>query len=213
MDYRYTMYENKTEDIEKRKQELLYEMLMKHPRMKNHYKYLRDSNLNFKPHLLEIYDEKCVYCGNSLRNIPIDLFEIDHFINVASFKKNDSYANCIDNLFPSCKACNRLKGDFYIKGEYIKILNPNKEISNVFFRDDMYNIKISNKYVDDKTIESFYNTLLLDNEVRRLDYLLLSMKGFASRLDDGEKKCKLLECIDSLSHKRNKLSYQLDNKK
>ena len=137
----------------------------------------------------------------------IELFEIDHFINEASFQVADKKnAHKIENLVPACQLCNRGKSGLTIEGDYIDVLNPESgELAKVFYRDEKYYIQVSDDYKDDEFIEEFYNALALRKESRRLDYLLLKMRGLNKTLEDGHKaKQGLTNIINELQRKRNR---------
>ena len=107
VDYRYLLYPNA------------------YPEISNFYIHIRSNEGPYKRKFIKLYNDKCVYCGNSLDNINIALFEIDHYINEASFSSdNKNEANVIENLVPSCQKCNRGKNGLTITGEYIHILHP-----------------------------------------------------------------------------------------
>lgn len=205
-DYRNTEYCQKFENIKNKKEELKNKILEKHPNLTNFYKIIRDKDGGFKNAYLQIYNNKCVYCGNSLDNISIDLMEIDHYINKASFDgENDAHQ--IANLLPACQMCNRGKAGLTITNDYISILHPEGDIlPRVFLRDEKYNIYISEKYAKDPFINEFYNKLSFGRETRRLDFLLLKMRGLCSKLDKrSEVKSSLLEIINELQMRRNRL--------
>lgn len=205
-DYRYTIYDFKTENKKNRKKDLEKMILSEHCRATNLYDLVRDNGKKYKSMLLKIYDKKCVYCGNSLENIPITLFEIDHFINYVSFNGNDIEANKFDNLYPSCHKCNRSKHAFTIPINHQNILNPDENIAKVFERNDLYGIVIKKEFINDKVVCDFYDALSLDNETRRLDYLLLSMRGILKQNINDDVRQKLLDCVVALQLKRNTYS-------
>ena len=88
-DYRNTDYCKTLCDIHTKKEEFKKQMIKDHPRMTNYYRYISEKGGPYKRQFIELYNAKCVYCGNSLDNITIELFEIDHFINEASFQGAD----------------------------------------------------------------------------------------------------------------------------
>lgn len=204
-DYRNTEYCKTLCDIETKKQEFKKKMLKDHPKMTNFYKYLREKNGQYKRKFIELYNDKCVYCGNSLDNIAIDLFEIDHFINEASFHGSNR-AHEIENLVPACQLCNRGKNGLTIDGIYLNVLNPEIDVMPmVFYRDEKYNIKITDDYKTDEFIEKFYIALQLGKESRRLDFLLLKMRGLSKHLQEGNKvKQSLINIINELQQKKNR---------
>ena len=206
-DYRNTDYCKTLCDIYTKKEEFKKQMIKDHPRMTNYYRYISENGGQYKRQFIELYNDKCVYCGNSLDNITIELFEIDHFINEASFQGADKKnAHKIENLVPACQLCNRGKSGLTIEGDYIDVLNPESgELPKVFYRDEKYYIQISDDYKADDFIERFYIALALGKESRRLDYLLLKMKGLTKKLEDGHKvKQGLTNIINVLQQKRNR---------
>ena len=66
-------------------------------------------------------------------------------------------------------------------------------------------IKVEKKYLMDATICNFYKKLKFDEEIRRLDFLLLNMYGFYKKYKLDYKLEKMLNCILLLQQKRNKL--------
>lgn len=67
-----------------------------------------------------------------------------------------------------------------------------------------YYIRISEKKNGDKTIKEFYEKVDLGNQLHRLDYLLLNMRGLCKKITDKHPAYgKLMEAIDLLQHKRN----------
>lgn len=84
----------------------------------------------------------------------------------------------------ACHSCNQNKHEYVIDDNYLKLLNPDlNNIAEVFARDERYNIVISFKYKDDKTINEFYRKLKLDSEICRLNFLLMNINGLISKLD------------------------------
>ena len=210
-DYRYTKYEKKNPNMINDKIKFIKLLQKKHKRTDNHYALIRNNSDNYKLEYLKIFDYKCVYCGNSLENIPIYLFEIDHYINQASSVNNSSnQVNHIDNLFPACKICNSKKSNITFKNKYIDLFEPCTNIQNVFYRDELYNIRICKEYCDDEFIKLFYTKLKLDNDARRIDYLLLCMRGLVKKVKSLKLSSKLNE---ELSNKLNELIIVLQSKR
>lgn len=208
-DYRNTEFCLAIENIAQKKEAFKQSMIDAQPKITNFYKYLSDKDGQYKNNFLKLYNDKCAYCGNSLDNISIDLMEIDHYINEASFSVEEKInAHQIENLFPSCQTCNRKKSGITIYGDYIKILNPDgNEVAKVFYRDTKYNICISKQYENDAFIIDFYNKLAFGREQRRLDFLLLKMRGLHAKLkENGYVKETLLGLINTLQSKRNRMS-------
>lgn len=198
-DYRYTIYEKKG-NVPRDFTKIFSLFKARRITTENHYKWIKKKNAPFKKIFLNIYDNRCVYCGNTIDNIHIDLFEIDHYKNKASFE-NESEAGDIINLYPSCQACNRGKSGIEIKGEYLKILDPNNNIYNVFFRDDDYSICIKDEYKTDDFIKKFYDDVHLGNQTKRIDYLLKVMNDISNKLPESV-KAEMTSAYVMLSKKR-----------
>jgi 5-methylcytosine-specific restriction endonuclease McrA len=205
-DYRNTPYCSQLEDVDQKKQLLKSEINKVHPKLKNIYTKVKDTNGPYKKKFMEIYNFKCSYCGNSISNINMTLFEVDHYICESSFNSK-SKAGEMENLVLSCYDCNRAKGKFLIDCKYSDILNPDLEhITSLFYRDNNYYIQISDDYKDDKHIEAFYNKLKLGSQSRRLDFLLMHMCGFCETIKDKPQYEKLNEILNKLHQKRNLIS-------
>ncbi|CAM3905501.1 HNH endonuclease [Cohnella lubricantis] len=202
-DYRNTEYCPELEQVESKKKALNNEILKNHPGVRIIYNRVKNNNDLYKRKFMEIYNFKCSYCGNSIINISSTLFEIDHFICESSFKSNE-IAGKMENLVLACYDCNRSKGKFLIKQEYVNILNPDLDnIKNVFIRDDSYNIQIANEYKADEYISKFYTKLKLGYQSRRLDYLLMKMDGLCKKYNAMPQTAKLFEILRRLQQKRN----------
>lgn len=183
-DYRNTKYCPKLEHVESKKEKLKSEISSKHPRVQNYYNVVKKNSDCFKRLFAKIYNYKCAYCGISLE-ILTDLsdFEIDHFKCESSFDSQID-AGILSNLVLACRPCNHSKHEYLIDGNYLKLLNPDlNNIAEVFARDERYNIVITSKYKDDKTIKGFYYKLRLDSEICRLDFLLMNINGLISKLN------------------------------
>ncbi len=203
-DYRYTKYEKKNTDIFNEKSKFISKLESEHPRATNQHYLVSMNEGPYKKPFLEMYDNKCVYCGNSIKNIAINLFEIDHYINKASVKESeDDSINHINNLYPACKLCNSKKSGITFIDEYIDLFNPDNNIYNLFYRDEQFNIKIQDEYIGDDFIKKFYEKLKLNHNARRLDYLLLCMRGLAEKTNGSELSKELGLLIISLQEKRN----------
>lgn len=162
---------------------------------------LRDNEFNKR--FVQIYNCKCAYCGVSMDILPATLFEVDHYIAESLFDDKNK-AGKIENLVLSCYQCNRNKKALVISDKYVKQLNTdNGKITEVFYRDDKYYIRINKSFQNDKKIEEFYEKLKLFHQSHRIDYLLLSMNGLHSKVEDKNKKEKLAEAILLLQKKRN----------
>lgn len=202
-DYRNTDYCDSLQELRKKKKVLDDKISKEHPRAKIMYNQIKDVNKNYKDKFMKIYNYKCSYCGNSIWNLDVTLLEIDHFICESSFESKEE-AGKIENLVLACYDCNRAKRDFPIDNEYIEIVNPDlEEIKNVFIRDSMYYIKVSEKYKNDKFIISFYKQLKLGYETRRLDFLLMNLQGLYMKLEGRPEADKLSIILNKLHQKRN----------
>lgn len=202
-DYRNTIFCPKLEDIDKKKEKLNEEITQEHTRVKIIYNQIKDKDNVYKAKFMKIYNYKCSYCGNSIDNISSNLFEVDHYICESSFKSKE-VAGKIENLVLACYDCNRTKSDFLIENKYTDILNPDLEkIKDVFFRDEMYYIGISDEYKNDKFIKSFYDQLKLAYQSRRLDFLLINILGLCEKVEGKPQAEKLNIILRKLQQKRN----------
>ena len=151
---------------------------------------------------MKIYNYKCSYCGVSIKIIPKDLLEIDHYILKHCFSSSTE-SERIENLVLSCSKCNRAKGEYYINKSYADLFHPdNRSIENIFKRDKDYYIRINDDYITDDIILGFYEKLKLNFQVKRLDYLLMNMKGIYEKLKGSPEEVLLAECIMEIENKR-----------
>ncbi|MCT2160489.1 HNH endonuclease [Granulicatella adiacens] len=206
MDYRNTIYKQFNNDILKQKEELNQQIKREHPRLKIIYNKIKDRDSKFNKKFQEIYNRKCVYCGVNQDIMSSGLFEVDHFICESSFEGNSVEAGALSNLVLSCKKCNRAKGDLRWEEKYSSVFEvDSKNIVNVFFRECDYSIKICKQYLSDDTVNEFYNKLKFDEEIRRLDYLLMNMNDFYNKYKSDSRVKELLESIHSLQQARNRM--------
>ena len=84
-DYRNTRYCPLLKNIEKQKQCLEEEIKSTSPRTKIIYNKVSDRKSVYHKKFAEIYNEKCAYCGALWGLLPVESFEVDHFLNEASF--------------------------------------------------------------------------------------------------------------------------------
>ena len=156
-----------------------------------------------------MYNNKCAYCGALWGLLPVESFEVDHFLNEASFPDTTEgrvEAGRMINLVWSCISCNRGKREITIKPPYDDLLNvDNGNIAMVFRRDREFYIRICNTYQNDKFIQQFYKSLHLGYETRRLDYLGLQLEGKYQAEKDEKRKNKLGECLSILMKERNRM--------
>ena len=205
-DYRNTIYCNSLTGIKERKDSIVKLVAHSHPRAIDMHNYVSVNNSDYKNEFMKAYNYKCAYCGVSLEVTPYKTFEVDHFINEASFPKK-SAAGYIGNLVLACYDCNRKKSGFIIsKDIYINIYPDDEEITRTFVRDDNFYIQISPKKINNHTIVDFYEQLSLGSELHRLDYLVMNMIGFRKKYLQNEVLAgKLGEAIYLLQTKRNRM--------
>ena len=203
-DYRNTEYCPILENVADKKKTLEKNIKIAHPRQKIMYNKVHKRNTIFNKEFCDIYNCKCAYCGVSMEILPAMLFEVDHFVAESLFDDKEE-AGKLDNLVLACYQCNRNKKEFEISEEYIEQLSTdNGQIANVFIRDNEYYIRISDAYIHDGTVKSFYDQLQLVHQTRRLDYLLMSMQGLHKKIEGTAQGGKLAEAILILQRKRNK---------
>ncbi|MBQ4559511.1 MAG: HNH endonuclease [Tyzzerella sp.] len=203
-DYRNTQYCPSLENIADKKKKLQNDIIEKHPRQRNIYNKVRDKKSSYNEQFVQIYNYKCAYCGVSMDVLPAQLFEVDHFIAESLFD-NKNEAGKLENLALSCYQCNRNKSNFALVGEYTKKLcTDDGKIADVFCRDEDYYIRIKDEYKEDETIKKFYDKLQLVHQTRRLDYLLMNMKGLYKKLEGTTEGGRLAQAILIMQEKRNK---------
>ena len=206
-DYRNSKYCPKLTELAKKKSDVKESVSAKHPKARDMHTYISNNDELFKQQFIEAYNGKCAYCGVSTEIIPWKMFEIDHFIPKASARFNGSKANAgyIDNLILSCYDCNRAKKDLEFPDDELYKIHPDKnEIIEAFVRDDNYYIKISEKMNDDSTVKKFYEQVDLGNQLHRIDFLLMNMRGLCKKITDKHSAYgKLMEAVELLQHKRN----------
>jgi len=203
-DYRNTIYVQYNNDILKQKEELNQQIKRKHPRLEIIYNKVNDRNSEFNDKFQKIYNRKCVYCGVNQAVMSSGLFEVDHFICESSFEGDLVKAGVLSNLVLSCKKCNRAKGDLRWEEQYSSIFEvDSRNIVNVFYRASDYSIKIQPQYHSDDVVNKFYKKLKLDEEVRRLDYLLMTMNDFCDKYKSDDRVKGLSGSIRLLQQARN----------
>ena len=204
-DYRNTRYCPEFKNIVAQKQALKTEIENKH-QVKDLYTLISPNDGNtFKYDFMRIYNHKCCYCGVQLPIIPKQMFEIDHFRH----KKHVAFANTasagtIDNLVLACRKCNRSKSEIIIDDDdYEKLYPDDGSIAGSFVRDDDYYIEVAPEMQGDEKIQAFYKQLKLNEEVRRLDYLLMNIRGLREKASDKPEIQNLLgKAYDTLIEKR-----------
>lgn len=205
-DYRNTSYCEELIDVSTKKEKLHNLIMDNHPKQKIIYNKVKDKTTEYYEQFKQIYNEKCAYCGVSMDVLPESLFEVDHFV-AESLYSSKAEAGQLPNLVLSCYGCNRNKRDFPVDGEYVEHLNPdNGNINKVFYRDNLYYIKVRDSYCGDSKIKEFYNKIEFGNQIRRLDYLLLNMCELHKKIEGRKSSAILAECILLLQRKRNRFA-------
>lgn len=208
-DYRRSKYCVPFKNITSNKNKLLKKLKSDFPKLEDVYSKIRENDKEYKMEFMKIYNYKCSYCGVSLDILNKRMFEIDHYISKKADKfKNNNNANEIENLVLACQFCNRKKSDFLVSDSEYSLLYPDTEkIKKIFYRDEQYYIKITNEYSQNETIKKFYEQLEMVGEVRRLDFLLISLlnfkKKYRNKLENLHILNKLSDIIEKLKNKRN----------
>ena len=187
------------EDINSHKNEVL-----KGHRIPNHYSFIHKRGSHANTEFRKAFNYKCAYCGVNEEINSVLLFEVDHYICQTSTKLSIDFNN-FDNLVNSCYACNRHKSGIDIEDNYLDILNPKKNIQNVFTRGEDFTITINSNYSSDEYISDFYKKMKFDHNLRRIDFLILSITDLESTISNQEIKEKLIVLIENLKQKRNKI--------
>ena len=141
-----------------------------------HYDKIKNKCSNYYETFQEIYHQKCGYCGVSVSINSAPQYELDHFINeLQKTSPNGKSVDHIENLIFACRNCNQAKKEFDTK-KIIGIVHPDGEnIKKVFERDNYYKIVISQEYLNNEEVKSFYSKMKFDYAYRKLDYLLLNL--------------------------------------
>lgn len=141
-----------------------------------HYDKIKDKSSAYYETFQEIYQKKCGYCGVSVSINSAPQYELDHFINeLQKTSPNGKSVDHIENLIFACRNCNQAKKEFDTK-KIIDIVHPDGEnIKKVFERDKYYKIVISQEYLNNEEVKSFYSKMKFDYAYRKLDYLLLNL--------------------------------------
>ncbi|MFS0673659.1 HNH endonuclease [Ornithinibacillus sp. 179-J 7C1 HS] len=207
-DYRNTSYKVYDYTLGKKKLDFMDDFKSIHPRAWNIYSYVNKNGEGFNIKFRNLYHDKCVYCGISTQVINSSNFEVDHFIPKTvldlklEYDKKDIHG--IDNLVNSCKMCNRGKKDFLCDSEELENLHPdNNKLPFIFYRNKDLSIEVSSDYNRD-TVKDFYTKLKLDNQLRRLDYLLMEMKDFCDRYEGAPIINEIHRLILKIESKRRK---------
>lgn len=206
-DYRRTSYEESAGDLASGKAEVEQNIRAEHPKQKDLHELLRKNESPYKMAFIKAYGGKCAYCGVSIRIIDKKQFEIDHYIPHTDRTrfKNKSEAGCMENLILACYDCNRNKGDYSVSDHYRSELHPDGQgIVHCFYRDEDYYIRINPEKTTENDIVNFYNQLRLGQEIHRLDYLLMSLKGLRDKHSENNEICSILSnAIMLMQEKRN----------
>lgn len=206
-DYRNTKYCPKLTNLADKKNDIKNAILAEHSRAKDMHTYISKNDRPFKQKFIEAYNGKCAYCGVSIEIIPWKMFEIDHFIpkEADRFGNSKAKAGYIENLVLSCYDCNRAKSALECPDEELHKIHPDgTEITDSFVRDDDYYIRVSEKMKNDDTVNLFYKQLELGNQLHRIDYLLMNMRGLCKKITDKHPAHeKLISAIDLLQQRRN----------
>lgn len=204
-DYRNTEYCPNLSKIKSKKNDLVIKIKQDHPRAIDMHNYVSSNSTVYKEQFMAAYNNKCAYCGVSVDVIPVQMFEVDHFIYQKNFKTKKE-AGYIENLVLSCYDCNRGKSSLPIPTSAFKDLHPDGEgIARTFVRDKDFYIQISPDKENDPTVQNFYKELKLWSELHRLDYMLMSMIGMQKVLTGkDEALAKLGQAITTLRSKRNR---------
>ena len=209
-DYRNTAYCPVLDKVDEQKSALVKEIEKASPRTKIIYNKVRERGSIYHKKFAEIYNEKCAYCGAMLGWLPVESFEVDHFINEDSFPdtiEGRIEAGKISNLAWACVSCNRGKRGITIEPPYDSLLNvDNGNITHVFRRDEDFYIRICDTYQEDEFIQKFYHALHLGYETRRLDYFALKLEGKCNEEKDEKRKLVLLEQLKRLRNRRNHMA-------
>lgn len=205
-DYRCSKYEEAFGHIRRRKEELLRKIVCRYPRKKNHYSIVSNNNKDcYKKDFGLVYDNKCAYCGISVKLIPLSLFEVDHFSPKSSPTSDN--VNNLNNLVLACPFCNSKKLNFVVSDEAHELLHPDfGNISSLFYRDDDFSIRIQESFSDNKDVNDFYAKMCLNSDIKRLDFLLMSIYGLIELLDGTsytEIRAELYRVLRVLIEKRN----------
>lgn len=205
-DYRITKYEEEFDGISEKKRLVRDQIKKDKPRVKDFHTYISDNDGLYKKPFMNAYNGKCAYCGLSIDIIPKSYFEIDHFIYQKSSKfatKKD--AGYIENLVLACHNCNHKKSGYIVADDdYDKLYPDTAEIKTTFSRDEDFYIRYNTPCND--SIVQFYEQLGLGDELKRVDYLLMSILGLEKKLYDAglnEAYVKIDSMYKLLLRKRN----------
>lgn len=199
-DYRLSQYSTVTFDnISVNKENFLIEFKKLHPRAKKIYTYVNrrksPENILFR----DIYYNTCIYCGVNTQINSSSQFEVDHVIAQANNDSSDKHD--INNLANSCCLCNGRKKAIDIT-KYMDLHPDVNKLNYMFYRDNDFYIKIDLKYQNIPEVTEFYNILKLNDELHRLEYLLITMKGFCIKNSCHPKINEIKDFISNLEQYR-----------
>lgn len=211
-DYRCTKYEKDLEVDCAQKEKLKCLLSLKHPKTNNHYSLIHQNEKPYKKAFAQIYNNKCAYCGISTDLLSLILYEIDHFIPKETGLGDT--VNDISNLVLSCKACNMKKQGFtFTMEENQTICFPdNNTIRDVFARSDDFSIVVNKAYEGNNDVMSFYKKLNLGSQLKRLDYLLMSIIGlreYTRKIEKNDIALMLDDIFFGLKKKRDTITSDL----
>lgn len=207
-DYRNTKSKNHVFELKAKKKDFIVKFKSFHPRTQNVYENVKSQGSDINRIFREMYFHKCIYCGVSNDVIDSSSFEVDHFIPQTVLKDSDlkyeaNFINGIDNLVNSCKFCNRSKSGFICADESHEYIHPDEnKLHEIYFRKEDFSIGILPEYFDDKVVNEFYQALKLDNELRRLDYLIMELKAFVTENEDNPDIKDVYKAILEIEQKR-----------
>ncbi|MFS3915509.1 HNH endonuclease [Bacillus australimaris] len=207
VDYRNTSYKQFDFSLREKKVSFIENFKLDYPKAWNIYNYVNRKGEVYNIKFREMYHDKCVYCGVSIQVINSSNFEVDHVIPKSVLKLERGYdakeIHGINNLVNSCQMCNRGKEDFLCDIENLETLHPDyNKLPTIFNRRSDYSIEINNEYKDISLIKEFYKKLKLNNQLRRLDYLLMEMKDFCDRYEGEQIINELEKLILRIENKR-----------
>lgn len=209
-DYRCTKYCEQFVGLTSKKEELRKNIQKEHKKeIIDYHKYVSKNKSVYKKEFIKIYNGKCAYCGVSIDIIGKEVFEIDHFRNKSGKGfLTKGKAGYMQNLVLSCHDCNNCKNSFPITPFNEYELNPDREkIYDNFIRDDMFYIQVSKGGMSKKDVKLFYKKMNFGSEMRRIDYLLMSMIGLKNKLEKQGKDTEgLSNAILIILRKRNLMS-------
>lgn len=84
-DYRNTEYCPILNKVEEQKMVLEKEIKSESPGTKIVYNKVNNRDSVYHKKFAKIYNNKCAYCGALWGLLPVESFEVDHFLNEASF--------------------------------------------------------------------------------------------------------------------------------